>query len=278
MREELDVPSSSRSTADAKRREVMGERSAPPKLVARNLTVHFHHRLVLDRVSLTIAANSVTSIIGPTGTGKSTLLRCFNRSNDLIEGMRTQGEVWFDDQNICDSRLDVGILRKRVAHVLQSSTIFPTSIFENVAFGPRVAGVLASGQLREAVEIGLRRGGLWEEVRDDLKERASKLSAGQQYRLCIARALATQPDVLLLDEPALALDPNVTTQVEDLIFELKNELTIVAATNCVQQAARISDFTALLLNGQVVESGLTTDVFTNPKDMRTEDYVCGRFG
>ncbi len=279
VQEAADASSTSTPAVSAVTRSATVSSSGQiPKLVVRDLTVTFHHQRVLDNVSLQIAANRVTCIMGPAGTGKSTLLRCFNRTNDMIDGAETLGEVLLDDQNIRDPRQDVGTLRKRVAHVIQASTVFPTTIFENVAYGPRVAGTLQPSELRQAVETGLRRGGLWDELRNDLGERASQLSGGQQYRLCIARALAMQPEVLLLDEPAYALDPNVTAQVEDLIFDLKNELTIVAATNSVPQAARLSDFTAFLLQGRVVEAGLTTEVFTNPKDRRTEDYVCGRFG
>lgn len=252
--------------------------SSMPCIVIRDLSVSIHQRQVLDYVNLAITRNRVTAIIGPTGTGKSTLLRCLNRMNDFVDGLKTTGEIFFEGSNIQDSATDVSALRRRVAHVDERWTTFPTTVFDNVAFGLRMAGVRSAGALRDAVRLGMQRAGLWDELQRELNEQAAKLTTGQRYRLCMARALAMQPDVMLLDEPGLTLDPGATARVEDVVFELKSMLTIVTVTNSVEQAARISDDTAFLLDGRLVEAGTTTDVFTNPRDARTEDYVRGRFG
>jgi phosphate transport system ATP-binding protein len=232
----------------------------------------------LYNVSLVVPQNCVTALIGPSGCGKSTFLRCLNRMNDMIEGSRFAGEILLDEIDIYGSKTDVVELRKRVGMVFQKSNPFPKTIYENVAYGPRVAGVKKREQLDEIVEKSLRRSALWEEVADRLDESALKLSGGQQQRLCIARALATDPDVLLMDEPASALDPKSTARIEDLIFELKDTYTIVIVTHNMQQAARVSDQTAFFYEGRLVEAGPTTDLFTKPRQRQTEEYITGRFG
>jgi len=225
-----------------------------------------------------VPQNCVTALIGPSGCGKSTFLRCLNRMNDMIEGTRLDGEILLDDVDIYLPRTDVVELRKRVGMVFQKSNPFPKSTYDNVAYGPRVAGVRGRETLDEIVEKSLRQAALWDEVSDRLDESALKLSGGQQQRLCIARALATDPDVLLMDEPASALDPKSTARIEDLIFELKDAYTIVIVTHNMQQAARVSDQTAFFYEGRLVEVGTTTDLFTKPRQRQTEEYITGRFG
>jgi phosphate transport system ATP-binding protein len=247
------------------------------RMAIHRLGLSFGKRRVLDDVSLSIPANQVTSVIGPTGSGKSSLLRCLNRMNDQVEGARLEGEVLLDGVNIYKAPVEVAQLRKRVGMVFHESKPFPTSVFENIAYAPRVTGMRDGRDLRDCVRRTLLRMAMWDEMRDLLDEQALRLPHGQQYRLCIARSLATDPDVLLMDEPTAILDPAATVRVEDLIFELRDTLTIVLATNNIQQAARISDRTAFLLQGRLVEAGATTDVFTCPDDPQTEDYVCGRF-
>ena len=220
----------------------------------------------------------MTALIGPSGCGKSTFLRCLNRMNDMIDGTRVEGEILLDGQDIRGPKVDVVELRKRVGMVFQKSNPFPKSIFENVAYGPRVAGVRGQARLAEIVEKSLQRAALWEEVNDRLDESALQLSGGQQQRLCIARALATDPDVLLMDEPASALDPASTARIEDLIFELRERYTIVIVTHNMQQAARVSDQTAFFYQGELIEAGSTNELFTNPTKRQTEDYITGRFG
>jgi phosphate transport system ATP-binding protein len=251
---------------------------AREKVRTRQLSVSFHSRRVLDNVSLILPDRCVSAIIGPSGCGKSTFLRCLNRMNDVIEGARVSGEVLLDGQDICAPQCDVVRLRKRVGMVFQKGTPFPKSIFENVAYGPRVAGIRGRSALGELVHQSLERAALWDEVRNRLDESALQLSAGQQQRLCIARTLATNPEVLLMDEPASGLDPSATARIEDLIVELKSDYTIVIVTHNMQQAARISDQTAFLCQGRLVEAGATNEVFTCPREQRTEDYITGRFG
>lgn len=229
-------------------------------------------------ISMDIPFGQVTALIGPSGCGKSTFLRCLNRMNDMIDGVRVEGEVKIGEQDIYAPRTDVVDLRKRVGMVFQKSIPFPKTIFENVAYGPRVAGLNDRARLNEIVEDTLRRSALWEEVQDRLNDSALALSGGQQQRLCIARALATNPEVLLMDEPASALDPASTAHIEDLIFELKQSYTIVIVTHNMQQAARVSDQTAFFFQGELVEAGATTELFTTPKEKRTNDYITGRFG
>jgi phosphate transport system ATP-binding protein len=250
----------------------------PQKLVARQVNFFYGEHQALYNISLHVPQNCVTALIGPSGCGKSTFLRCLNRMNDMIEGARVEGEVLIDDIDIYRPKIDVVELRKRVGMVFQKSNPFPKSIYDNVAYGPRVAGVRKRADLDEIVETSLRRSALWEEVSDRLSESALKLSGGQQQRLCIARALATNPDVLLMDEPASALDPKSTSRIEDLIFDLKDAYTIIIVTHNMQQAARVSDQTAFFYEGRLVETGLTTEIFTKPRQKQTEEYITGRFG
>jgi phosphate transport system ATP-binding protein len=229
-------------------------------------------------ISLAIPACSVVALIGPSGCGKSTFLRTLNRMNDLIEGTHHTGEIVLDGEEIYSRQLNLVDLRRRVGMVFQKSNPFPKSVFENVVFGPRVAGMKNRARLYEIAEHGLRRAGLWEEVKDRLSDSALNLSGGQQQRLCIARALATDPEVLLLDEPASALDPASTARIEDLIFELKRDYTIVIVTHNMQQAARVSDLTAFFYQGRLIEAGPTDQLYTRPQVKQTEDYITGRFG
>ncbi|OAI53545.1 phosphate ABC transporter ATP-binding protein [Planctomyces sp. SCGC AG-212-M04] len=248
------------------------------KIETRGLNFFYSERQALFDISLTIPERSVMAFIGPSGCGKSTFLRTLNRMNDIIEGTRHTGDVLLEGVDIFASHIDVVALRKRVGMVFQKSTPFPKSIFDNIAYGPRIAGERDRRKLAMIVETSLQRAGLWEEVKDRLNSSALALSGGQQQRLCIARALATSPDVLLMDEPASALDPASTARVEDLIFELKQNYTIVIVTHNMQQAARISDSTAFFYQGQLVEVGRTRELFTKPKEKQTEDYITGRFG
>lgn len=232
----------------------------------------------LFNINMEIPENQVTAFIGPSGCGKSTLLRCMNRLNDLIEGARHEGNILIDDLDIFDPIIDITDLRKRVGMVFQKSNPFPKSIHENVAYGPRLQGLKNRAVLDEIVERSLRGAGLWEEVKDRLNKSALGLSGGQQQRLCIARALAVKPDVLLMDEPCSALDPIATGIIEELLFSLKKELTVVIVTHNMQQAARVSDCTAFMYLGRLIEFGMTKQLFTNPRNKQTEDYITGRFG
>jgi phosphate transport system ATP-binding protein len=234
--------------------------------------------LALSDVSLDIQRNQVTAFIGPSGCGKSTLLRCLNRLNDLIDGVRITGTITIDGVDITDPRLDVTVLRKRVGMVFQKSNPFPKSIYDNVAYGPRIAGVRNKRKLDEIVERSLRSAALWDEVADRLHTSALGLSGGQQQRLCIARTIAVEPEVVLMDEPCSALDPIATAKVEALIYELKQAYTIVIVTHNMQQAARVSDATAFLYLGRLIEYGPTEQIFTTPQKKETEDYITGRFG
>lgn len=251
---------------------------AQVKIAASNLSVFYGEKQALFDVNLSIPQHRVTALIGPSGCGKSTFLRMLNRMNDLIDIVHHTGSILLDGEDIYNRRTDVVDLRKRVGMVFQKSNPFPKSIFDNIAYGPRVAGLKNRAILTEIVETSLRRSALWDEVKDRLHESALALSGGQQQRLCIARAMATSPDVLLMDEPASALDPASTARIEDLIFELRERYTIVIVTHSMQQAARVSDQTAFFFQGHLVEVGTTTDIFTCPKQKRTEDYITGRFG
>jgi phosphate transport system ATP-binding protein len=242
-----------------------------------NLNFYYGAAQALFDVNLTIPERSVTALIGPSGCGKSTFLRVLNRMNDIIEGTRAVGTVLLEGIDIYHPQVDVA-LRKRVGMVFQKSTPFPKSIFDNIAFGPRIAGTKNRKLLEEIVERSLVRAALWDEVKDRLADSALALSGGQQQRLCIARALATNPDVILMDEPASALDPASTARIEDLIFELKENYTIIIVTHNMQQAARVSDRTAFFYTGKLVEFGDTRQMFTKPKEKQTEDYITGRFG
>ena len=248
------------------------------KAETQHLDFYYGTVQALFDISVSILDRSVTALIGPSGCGKSTFLRTLNRMNDIIEGTRLTGKVLLETTDIYHPSVDVVALRKRVGMVFQKSTPFPKSIFDNVAYGPRIAGEKRLSRLSEIVEESLKRAALWNEVKDRLKESALALSGGQQQRLCIARALATNPEMLLMDEPASALDPASTAHIEDLIDQLKKSYTIVIVTHNMQQAARVSDTTAFFYQGRLVEVGSTKQIFTNPTEKQTEDYITGRFG
>lgn len=248
------------------------------KVLVRGLDFFYGERQTLFRVSLTVRSHSVTAFIGPSGCGKSTLLRCLNRMNDLVEGARIAGRVELDGVDIYGLGIDVTDLRKRVGMVFQKSNPFPKSIYDNVAYGPRLHGTRDKRRLDELVEQSLKGAGLWDEVKDRLAQSALGLSGGQQQRLCIARALAVQPEVILMDEPCSALDPIATAKIEELIYTLKDTYTVVIVTHNMQQAARVSDQCGFFLMGELVEFGDTKHIFTTPRDKRTEDYITGRFG
>jgi phosphate transport system ATP-binding protein len=248
------------------------------KIETRNLDLHYGSFQALININFTARANTVTAFIGPSGCGKSTLLRVFNRMNDLIDSVKIEGEAIVDGINIYDKSLIVDELRKKVGMVFQKPNPFPKSIFENVAYGLRVNDINDKHYINEVVENSLKKAALWEEVKDKLKKSAYELSGGQQQRLCIARALAIEPSVLLMDEPASALDPISTGKIEELIFELKKNYTIVIVTHNMQQAGRVSDNTAFFYLGEMVECDTTKTIFTNPKDIRTQNYITGRFG
>jgi phosphate transport system ATP-binding protein len=251
----------------------------PPKIEVRHLSFFYGAKRALENISLQIAPNVVTAFIGPSGCGKSTFLRTLNRMNDIIPGTRAEGDVVIDGRNIYDPGTDVVELRRRVGMVFQKSNPFPKSIFENVAYGLRINRLAASrADLHQRVEESLRRAALWDEVKDRLHESALALSGGQQQRLCIARALAVRPDIVLMDEPASALDPIATQRIEELIYQLKRDYTIVIVTHNMQQAARVSDATAFFWLGRLVEYDRTERLFTAPSEKLTEDYVTGRFG
>src|SRR5688572_4327276 len=247
-----------------------------PALEARDLSVFYGEKQAVKEVSLVIPANQVVALIGPSGCGKSTLLRCFNRMNDLVIGAKIEGEVLFHGQNLYDKHVDPAEVRRRIGMVFQKPNPFPKSIYDNASFGPKIQGY--KGDMDALVEDSLRAAALWEEVSDRLGDSAYQLSGGQQQRLCIARTLAVKPEIVLMDEPASALDPIATQKIEDLIWELKERYTIVIVTHNMQQAARISDYTAFLYMGELIEYGPTDTIFTNPKEERTEAYVTGRFG
>lgn len=249
-----------------------------PKMQTRELSVRFGETAAIRDVSLAIADRAVTALIGPSGCGKSTFLRALNRMNELVAPCITSGSVLLDGEDIYAPEVDPVEVRRRVGMVFQRSNPFPSSVFENVAFGLRIAGVRRISALREAVERSLRRAALWDEVKDRLDAPAPSLSGGQQQRLCIARALAVEPDVLLLDEPASALDPIATARIEELIREIARERAVVLVTHSMQQAARVSDTTAFFFMGSLIEHGATRDIFTRPAERRTEDYITGRFG
>ena len=252
---------------------------APLGTVAlRALSVWFGARRALDAVSLDVPARAVTALVGPSGCGKTTLLRAVNRLDELVPGSRREGTVLLDGVDLHDPRVDVAALRQRVGMVFQRWTPFHKSVFENVAWGARLAGIARGAELDAVVERALRRAALWDEVKDRLRASALTLSGGQQQRLCIARALAPQPEVLLLDEPASALDPVATQRIEELLYELRREVTIVIVTHNLQQAARASDFTAFLDAGRLVEFDASDRLFTSPRDPRTEAFITGRFG
>lgn len=248
------------------------------KMEARDVNLHYGPKQALKGISAQIATNSITALIGPSGCGKSTFLRCLNRMNDLIENVRIEGSISLEGQDIYAKNVDVVELRQRVGMVFQKPNPFPMSIFDNIAYGPRLHGIKNKNELTGIVENSLKNAALWEEVKDDLKKSALALSGGQQQRLCIARALATHPDVLLMDEPCSALDPISTLKIEELMRELKDKYTIVIVTHNMQQAARVSDSTGFFLLGELIEMDASSKIFTDPSDKKTEDYITGRFG
>lgn len=249
-----------------------------PKINVHSLSLSYNTKQALKNITLDIPEKKVTAFIGPSGCGKSTFLRTLNRMNDLIDEVTITGEVIIDGVNIYDKNLDVVNLRKRVGMVFQKSNLFPKSIYENIVFGPRINGIRDKKLLDEIVERTCRQAAIWDEVKDRLNENALSLSGGQQQRLCIARALAIEPDIILMDEPASALDPISTAKIEELLFELKKQYTIVIVTHNMQQAARVSDYTAFFYIGELIEYDKTSKIFTKPSIKQTEDYVTGRFG
>ena len=248
------------------------------KISAKDLNLHYGDLHALKNIQIDIPENQVTALIGPSGCGKSTFLKTLNRMNDLIPGVRTDGTVLLDGEDIYARGMDVTLLRKRVGMVFQKPNPFPMSVYDNISYGPRIHGITSHRKLDEIVERSLRGAALWDEIRDRLKKNALGLSGGQQQRLCIARALAVEPEVLLMDEPTSALDPISTMKIEELISELKEKYTIVIVTHNMQQAARISDRTAFFLHGEIVEYETTDRLFSMPQNKKTEDYITGRFG
>ena len=248
------------------------------KMSVKNLDLYYGQKQALKNINMDIHSNAITALIGPSGCGKSTFLKTLNRMNDLIDNVRITGQVTLDGEDIFDKNMDVTLLRKRVGMVFQQPNPFPMSVYDNIAYGPRVHGIKNKAKLDEIVEESLRGAAIWDEVKDNLKKSALRLSGGQQQRICIARALATKPEVILMDEPTSALDPISTTKIEDLMEELTRQYTVVVVTHNMQQAVRVSEYTAFFLVGDMVEYGETKELFTYPKDKRTEDYITGRFG
>ncbi len=249
-----------------------------PKIVVKDLNFYYGNFHALKNISIEIGERKVTAFIGPSGCGKSTFLRTLNRMNDLIPDTKLTGKVFLDGKNIYDEDVDVVEVRRRVGMIFQVPNPFPKSIFENVAFGLRILGVNSKSVLKEKVERSLKAAALWDEVKDRLNDSALKLSGGQQQRLCIARVLAVEPEVLLMDEPCASLDPVSSIKIEELLKELKRNYTIIIVTHNMQQAARVSDMTGFFLMGELIEYGKTEDIFSNPRDKRTEEYITGRFG
>ena len=248
------------------------------KITIENLDLYYGDFHALHGISMAIEPNEITAFIGPSGCGKSTLLKSLNRMNDMVEGCKITGSITLDGQDIFGQDLDVNVLRKRVGMVFQKPNPFPMSVYDNVAYGPRIHGIKNKKQLDEIVERALKNAAIWDELKDRLKKSALGLSGGQQQRLCIARALACDPEVLLMDEPTSALDPISTSKIEDLVIELKKKYTVVIVSHNMQQAVRISDKTAFFLLGDLVEYGKTDEIFSNPKNKKTENYITGRFG
>lgn len=251
---------------------------ANSKISVENLNLHYGENHALKDVNMEIADHAITAFIGPSGCGKSTFLRCLNRMNDLVDGCRVEGKVILDGEDIYDKRVDATLLRKKVGMVFQQPNPFPMSIYDNIAYGPRLHGIKNKKELDEIVERSLQGAAIFEEVKDRLHKSALGLSGGQQQRLCIARALAVSPEVLLMDEPTSALDPISTLKIEELMETLKKKYTVVIVTHNMQQAARVSDDTAFFLVGEVIEKNATSEIFARPQDKRTEDYITGRFG
>lgn len=248
------------------------------KIEIKNLDLYYGSFHALKNINLEIPENKITAFIGPSGCGKSTLLKSINRMNDMVEGCRIEGEILLGHENFLSKSTDVNLLRKNVGMVFQKPNPFPMSIYDNIAYGPRTHGIKKRSELDEIVETSLRNAAIWDEFKDNLKKSALELSGGQQQRLCIARALAVQPDVLLMDEPTSALDPISTSKIEDCVLQLKEKYTIIIVTHNMQQAVRISDKTVFFLLGEMIESGDTEQIFSKPKMKKTEDYITGRFG
>ncbi len=248
------------------------------KIEAKNLNFYYGEDQALFDINMSIPERKVTALIGPSGCGKSTFLRTLNRMNDIIDDTRLEGKILIDGQNIYNNSTDVVTLRKKVGMIFQKSNPFPKSIFDNIAFGPRIHGTKDKKKLKEIVERSLINSALWDEVKDRLDTNALGLSGGQQQRLCIARALAVEPEIILMDEPASALDPKSTARIEDLIAQLRKDYTIIIVTHNMQQASRVSDYTAFFYEGKLIEVGETSEIFTNPKLKQTEDYISGKFG
>lgn len=248
------------------------------KIQVEDLSLYYGEKKALNGISLQIPSNKVTALIGPSGCGKSTFLRCINRMNDLIPDVKITGQMLVEGVDIYDKNVDVVNIRKKIGMVFQKSNPFPKSVYENVAYGPKINGIKNKAQLDEIVEVSLRKAAIWEELKDRLTESALGLSGGQQQRLCIARTLAVSPDIILMDEPASALDPLSTSKIEELVHELKEQYTIIIVTHNMQQAARTSDHTAFFYMGELIEMGKTKDIFTKPEKKQTEDYITGRFG
>ena len=255
-----------------------GNMNKNTKIEIENMDLYYGDFHALRNINLEIEKNEITAFIGPSGCGKSTLLKSINRMNDMVEGCKITGEIKIDGVNILDKKIDVNVLRKNVGMVFQKPKPFPMSIYDNVAFGPRTHGITKKSELDEIVEDSLKKAAIWDELKDNLKKSALALSGGQQQRLCIARALAVQPEILLMDEPTSALDPISTLKIEDCVLKLKEKYTIVIVTHNMQQAVRISDKTVFFLLGEIIESGDTEQMFSMPKQKKTEDYITGRFG
>ena len=278
-RQEFRAPETNGASPAPETKKPKKAKPVPDPLVeVEDLSLFYGEKQALRDVNMNITRNQITAFIGPSGCGKSTLLRCFNRLNDLIDDCRVEGEISINGKSIFGSDVDITDLRKRVGMVFQKSNPFPKSIYENVAYGARIAGINKKSVLDDIVEKNLKRAALWDEVNDRLNDSAMDLSGGQQQRLCIARAIAVEPDVLLMDEPCSALDPIATAKIEDLVTELKSKFTIVIVTHNMQQAARVSDYTAFMYIGNIVEFDTTEKIFLNPSEKHTEDYVSGKFG
>ena len=256
----------------------MKKETNPSKIVVQHLNLHYGENHALKDINMNISQNAVTAFIGPSGCGKSTFLKCLNRMNDLVDCVKIDGTVTIDGEDIYSPKVDTTLLRKKVGMVFQQPNPFPMSIYDNIAYGPRIHGITAKAKLDDIVERSLRDAAIFEEVKDRLKKSALGLSGGQQQRLCIARALAVEPEILLMDEPTSALDPISTLKVEDLMEDLKKKYTVVVVTHNMQQAARVSDYTAFFLLGELIEFDTTDTIFKHPSQKKTEDYITGRFG
>jgi phosphate transport system ATP-binding protein len=280
LQENIETPMITIATARTEQdpSKAMTTEISKPIINVDNVDFYYGQKRALKSISIDIAEKKVTAFIGPSGCGKTTLLRCLNRMNDLVLNTRVTGEIRFDGKNIYDPSTDVILLRRRVGMIFQKWNPFPKSIYENVVYGLRIIGINERSHLDEVVETTLRRAAIWDEVKDNLHKSAADLSGGQQQRLCIARALAVEPEVLLMDEPCSALDPISTAKIEELIHELKDSFTIVIVTHNMQQAARVSDYTAFFYLGELIEFGETGKLFTAPEQRQTEDYITGRFG